>query len=307
MKKEKVAPLNALVWIVGSILLVSGSVFFSLHFFFKWQKEYRAQPRFFIKTLVQTGPKKNALTSEYLAELMGLSVDQPTNIFEFNEKTAEEALKSSPVIKEANVRRIKPNTIYIDYVMREPKAWLYEYENTAIDEEGYLFPVYPFFSPKELPELHLGLFPFMVPPKNSDLPVGKWHIPLSGKYVSLGLDLLKQTQGLNVLRIDASKAYAPTLGSREIVLYFEDEIILKNDQKEHLCIFPRLVRLSTKNYKKELHYYRELRTEMLANEKKGLALADEAPYFQPFPLKIVDLRMEGIGFVETKKEPHSLK
>jgi cell division septal protein FtsQ len=302
MREQRVSPINALLWILGSILLISGAVFFSLHLFQKWQNVRRNQPKYRITSIVQTGLQNNALTTEYLCELMGLSVDHPISIFDFNVKEAVHALEASPVIKEAFVSIIKPNSVYVDYALRKPLAWIYEYENTAIDEEGYLFPVYPFFSPKELPELYLGLEPFDVSPQDHDLPMGRWGVPLSSKYMKIGIDLLQKLNYLNVYRIDVSKAYAPTLGSREIVLYFEDEVLSKSKLKEHLCVFPRLVRMSTKNYEKELQRYQELRTELLEKEKMTIDFSGSAPYFKLFPLKVVDLRIDGMGFIETKKE-----
>ncbi len=41
--------------------------------------------------------------------------------------------------------------------MRTPYAYIGEFANTAIDKEGYLFPFRPFFTPKNLPILYIGL------------------------------------------------------------------------------------------------------------------------------------------------------
>lgn len=296
---EKIAPFKALYWILTSIFLVTGSSAVGLFFFTKWQKKQKTDPKYFLTTIVQTGPQKNPLTTEYLAEVMGLSRDRPAHLFKFSVKNAEKALLNAPLIKEAKVSLVKPNTVYVDYAVRKPLAWIFEYDNVAMDEEGYLFPVYPHFTPKQLPELYLGLEPFGKSVPVGERGPGEWNVPLGGKYVTLGIDLLKRTRNLNVRRIDVSNAYAATLGSREIVLYVEDEILVTQQGKEHLCIFPRLVRLSTKNHLKELSNFIELRGNLLENEKRELIVPSDSPFIYTLPLQVIDLRIDGMGVIKT--------
>ncbi len=301
-KENKIAPFKALYWILTSIVLVTGSAAVCLFFYLKWQNNQKRDPKFRITSIIQTGPQKNVLTTEYLAELMGLSRDQPSQLLQFNEKRATAALLNSPLIKKAKVSVIRPQSIYVDYSVRRPLAWVYEYENTAIDEEGYLFPVTPFFSPKQLPELYLGMTPFGKSVEVDEKGPGQWNIPLKGRYVELGLDLLKRTSNLNVRRIDVANAYALTLGSREIVLYVEDEILHQAALKEHLCLIPRLIRLSTKNYLQELSNFLELRENLLEKEKRDLILPSDAPFIFTLPLQVIDLRVEGMGFIDRMQE-----
>ncbi len=302
-KTAKIAPFKALYWILTSIFFVTGSAAVGLFFFTRWQNRQKTDPKYLITTIVQTGPKKNVLTSEYLSEVMDLSRDRPAHQFKFDVKRAERALLGSPLIKQAKVSLMKPNTVYVDYTVRKPLAWIFEYDNIAIDAEGYLFPVYPHFSPKQLPELYLGLEPFGKSVPVGEKGPGQWNVPLKGKYVKLGIDLLKRTRNLNVRRIDVSNAYAATLGSREIVVYVEDEILVTQAQKEHLCIFPRLVRLSTKNHLKELSNFLELRDNLLENEKDELIVSSDAPFIYSLPLQVIDLRIAGMGVIETVKKP----
>lgn len=302
-KTEKtIAPFKALYWILISILLVTGSSAVVLFFFLKWQHKQKTDPKYLITTIVQTGPEKNALTTEYLAEILGLSRNRPAHLMRFDVKRAETALTRSPLIKRAKVSVIKPQTVYIDYTVRKPLAWIFEYENTAIDEEGYLFPVYPFFTPKQLPELYLGLIPFGKSVEMGERGPGQWNVPLQGKYVTLGIDLLKRTRNLNIRRIDLSNAYAETLGSREIVIYLEDEILTIKQQKETLGIIPRLIRLSTKDYLKELGNFFQLRENLLAKEKEELIIPGDASFIYTCPLQVIDLRIDGMGMIEVLKK-----
>ena len=112
-----------------------------------------------IIAIVQTGPEKEALKTAYLAELLNLSVDKPTQLYALNLKKAEERLLASPLIASVELKRIPPGTLYIDYTVRKPIAWLADYNNTALDAGGYLFPAAPFFTPKQLPEIYLVFLP----------------------------------------------------------------------------------------------------------------------------------------------------
>ena len=89
----------------------------------------------------------------------------------------------SPLIKKASIKKIPPGTLYIEYQMRVPLAYLGDYTNTALDEEGYLFPFSPFFTPKKLPIIYLGL-------QQDD---AQWGMTLKqDQRLQLAFDLLKK-------------------------------------------------------------------------------------------------------------------
>ena len=160
MKKNELSLLHATFWILLSIMLLSGTGFFLLRYYKNFTVERSQNAAFRLETIIQTGDKKEALKTVYLAELMGLSYDRPSNYYTFDTKEAEMKLCKSPFIKSAIVKKLKPKTIYVDYTVREPIAWVGDYENVAIDREGRIFPVFPFFSPKKLPKIFLHLPPF---------------------------------------------------------------------------------------------------------------------------------------------------
>jgi hypothetical protein len=281
MKSKKLSLAQSLGWILFSTLLISGSVFVLLYYYKKQRVEGSIDSSERITAIVQTGPKKEALKTVYLAELMGISVDRPEPLFRFDVKRAEEKLLSSPVIKKASVKLLSSGTLYVDYTTREPQAWLYEYENTAIDEEGYLCPVYPFFSPKNLPEIYLGLPPF------GQYPVLGWNIPLKGKEIELAfslLKLIKETEAeelIKIKRIDVSNAFSESYGMREIVLICEDRI----GNVPHT----RLLRLSPKNYPQELGNYLKLREQLIEKERNSGPTE-----------KVIDLRLSKLAFIEER-------
>jgi hypothetical protein len=209
-----------------------------------WYRDHQTQQKqSYLSRIVQTGPQREALKTTYLAELMQICADHPTSVARFSPELAQKRLLSSPVIKEAQVALVKPDTIFIDYTVRQPIAWLYDFENTALDEQGYLFPVYPFFTPKNLPQVYLGIRQFY------------YHRPLSDQKMGLALQLLNNTKGLTPLWIDVSKAFDNRLGHREIVVTVKERGVIRN------------LRLTPKNFIQELSNYLELRKQLLAEQQ----------------------------------------
>lgn len=283
---------TALAWIVIPTLFITGIGNSCFNYYFRLQTKKNSHPEFHIVSIVQTGPQREALKTVYLAELLNLSCDCPQSIFNFDPERARQKLLRSPVIKEAQIKLLKPSSIHIDYTVRKPIAWLGDYDNCAIDEEGYLFPVTPFFSPKKLPEIYLGLAPF-------EISAG-WGRPLQGKSVDLALHILNLLSEpayrdlFNNQRIDVSKAFAESYGVREIVIQTEDEMV----EKDKTVIIPRLLRLSTKNYAQELGNYLKLRKQLLEQERKDLALN---PADKTTP-KVIDFRIPSLAFIDDSKK-----
>jgi len=213
---------------------------------------------------------------------------------------AKERLLRSPLIARAEVKLIKPSTLYVDYTVRQPIAWLEDYSNAVVDKEGYLFPFAPFFTPKKLPGIYLGLSPFGMPPTDLDRETAQWNTPLQGKYYSLALDVLnivtdpKVADLFAVKRIDVSNAFSESYGTREIVVIIEDSIFKSLNGKELQVTIPRILRLSTKNYAQELGNYLKLRQQLLEEESKILSATAPARFKE----KIIDFRIQQLAFIE---------
>ena len=236
MKENELKRSTAILWIVLATIVISGFSYGGYFSFRRWDKKRVQDDAYKILSIIQTGPQKEALKSTYLAELMDLSIDRPTNLYLFDTALAEKKLLTSPLIQKAKVKKYKPGSIYVDYSIRQPIAWLYDYENTVIDQEGRIFPVYPFLSPKTLPEIYLGI--------HEDLPLqNDWQNALVGKYVELALKTLSLLSDprlrdfFDVVRIDVSNAYAESYGKREIVLLTEDKLKIPYNQREIFCLF----------------------------------------------------------------------
>ncbi len=306
MKKKSVyLPLtHALAYILASTFLFSGGTYAVMKNYLKNQQKIINDPKYALVSIVQTGPQKEALKTEYLAELLGASTDRPYHAKRFNQERAKMRLQSSPLISKADVKVIKPGTLYVDYTVRQPVAFLEDYKNVSIDKEGYPFPFAPFFSPKNLPSVYLGLGPFGTSSDDPERPTANWGIPLDGKYAELCLDILaivsdsKVADLFSVKRIDVSNAFAESFGTREIVIITEDVLFKKIKGKDVQICLPRILRLSTKNYAQELGNYLKLRQQLLEEESKRIALPENLESVIRFKEKIIDFRIDKLAFIE---------
>ena len=279
---------------IGRRLLIGflGAVFLSLTawLFYYWHSYLIRGEKYTLKMIVQTG-EKETLKTMYLAELLGLSQDRPISYFDFSERKAASKLLENPLIKRAKIKKIKPSFVYVDYALREPIALLHDYPNIALDKEGYIFPLFPFFSPKNLPEIYLDL-PELAEKKDF------FKDQLNSKHLTLAFDLLKILKSfkLKVKRIDTAQAFSKSFGKREIVLMIEEEINKTNHNRQVVFVFPRILRLSPNDYAKQLANYFELRKKMEKDYQKQLKVGNQASvYFKP---KVIDLRISKLAFID---------
>lgn len=285
---RKISLVTALTWIVGSTLVVSGISYTVLRHWFLQKKKSEMDPRLQIVKILQTGPEKEALNTLYLAELMQLSIDRPVTTRSFNLKMAETRLCSSPVIEKARVSLTSPNAILVDYVARRPIAWLYDYVNIGIDIHGIPFPVHPFFSPKNLPEIFLGE------------PVSlQWNKQIENSKMQLALTIrnILAPAPFTIKRIDVGHAFAESYGKRQITLIIEESFKIDWQSKELLCVLPRILRLSTKEYRKELGNYLVLRDDETRAFDAAVAQFEADGKTARLPEQVIDLRIAGMALI----------
>lgn len=249
--------------IVASVFVTTAVVFTGFRIYRTVVVEKMSRAQYVLRTIIQTGPEKEALPTGYLAELMGLSIDQPQNYFTFDEEEAREKLIKSPVIKRARVKKIKPDTVYVDYAVFKPIALVGDGTQLAIDEEGHLFPLAPFFSPKYLPILYFGMQENTVVVERE-----KFAVALA---LLAYLDRREVFQESEVCVIDVSEAVHESFGKREVVLTL----------KEKGAVW--YLRLTPHKFPEELHHYVTLRESVLSHSKNK---------------KVVDLRLAKMAYIE---------
>ena len=244
---KRIAP-----FLYGVFFLICTFIFYGVSFHYK-KKEPSCLP---IRWIAQTGPIKEGLKNDYLAELLGLSKNHPKPI---DPEEAQNILKRSPLIREVQVSVVNIDTLYIDYVMRQPRFFLLDFSNIAVDEVGCLMPFKPFFTPKRLPALFLGLKSMIT-----------WSEPIQKEKMHLALDLVHYLENIaHVSQIDLSQVDEETLGKREITVTLDNA----NKSRHYL-------RLSLKRYAQEISHYCAVRERI---EGKSC---------------VIDLRVANLAFIK---------
>jgi len=247
------------------------------------QTEKTSQQTFFpIKTVVQKSLSKEKIKTDVLIAYLGLGENEDLKTFDLQK--AEEKLKVFSLLKEVKLKKVYPQTLHIEYRLRTPFFLVQDCENMASDKEGYLFPIQPYLTPKNLPKVFLGIEPIFAG-KKLDAPS---FVLAKGL-----LTLLFEFTDLQVKKIDVSKAYIPQYGNREIRLSIEDRLF--NGSK--IFYFPFVLRLSSNQFNKQLANFLNLRKEMLKDYQKQLKAAQVSHRFKE---RIIDLRIENLALIETQ-------
>lgn len=277
MKNPPLIPLRkAIFYIFGSLIFLSGPIGAGLLYMHHIRMEKMRDAKFKIVAISQACSTREALKTVYLAELLDLSYDKPVSLYGFSTREARKKLLANPIIKTAEVEKIKPGTVLINYALRIPIAFLGDFTNTGVDADGYLFPVKPFLSPKKLPILYLGM-------EQNTL---HWGEALQGKKAELALELYELidqnicTDQHHLLHIDVSNAFALSYGQRQVVVMMEAH----PDSRNFSHAQQRFLRLSAENYRQELANYLAL-DEYLAKQSGVL---------KP---QIIDLRIPHLAYI----------
>ena len=115
-KPEKIPFQQALLQILFSVLFICGTATIGLIYFQYARSQRINDDKYHIVALMQSSREKDALKTMYLAELLGLSIDLPTNLYRFNTKEAKQKLMASGLVKDVQIKKISPGTIYLDYM-----------------------------------------------------------------------------------------------------------------------------------------------------------------------------------------------
>jgi hypothetical protein len=157
MKEKKIIPFKRALTYIGISSLGTITLFFILlKLWTNYKIERWQNPQYIVDRLIQTGPDKGALPTAYLCEMMGLSKDKPLHLDLIDLKLLEDKLYASPVIERVEMKKIYPSSLYLDYSVRRPLAMVIDFENTATDDGGHLFPLSPYFTPKRLTQIYFG-------------------------------------------------------------------------------------------------------------------------------------------------------
>jgi len=277
--EAKIPPTRAFLWIFLWTLAISGSAWLGWFYYVHLRGSRSHDPQYNIEAIVQSHPQKEGLKTVYLAELLKLSLDNPTNLYDFDIEEGRRSLLGMPLIKEASIKRIRPGTLFIQYDVRVPIAFLGDYSNTALDDEGILFPFNPFFTPKRLPTLILGF---------EQVKTGWGESLKDDPKMRLAFEVLKAffdgsaTTPFFTHRIDVSKAFDDSEGQRQIV------VSLKEQFDAHLITYH--LRLHPDFYLEGVQHFLTLREHLI-----------EKNLYHDSKELIIDLRLPHLAFLKGER------
>lgn len=232
-----------------SCLMISGSasIGYLIYRYTKQQTKRSASSllQAIVHTTSQTGYERIHLEANFFAEILDLSADKPTYLGQFDIEKAKHKLLATHVIQNAHLKKMQPDILFIQYIARIPYVFLGDISNTAMDAAGHLFPVMPFYSPRQLPQLYLGL-------SEKEQTWGNVIEKEQLQRVQTLIDLL----GIeNIEYLDLSQAASLAAGRREIVVKFKGGCLL---------------RLTPKNYVQQLANYSILKTTLLKQKRASI-------------------------------------
>lgn len=257
MDEKKIPALYVFLWILLSVLLISGTALMGWLYYLHVRDLRINDEQYNIVAIVQKNAQNEALKTMYLAQLLDLSLDQPVSIYTFDEKEGEKKLTSSPLIKKASIKKIRPGTLYIDYQIRTPMAYLGNYTNTAMDQEGYLFSFQPFFTPKALPAIYMS---------DEEREI-KWGTCLkTHREFKLALKVLHTLQNLlkyNLIikQINVSQAFSQNYGERQLIVVLAEQDYLSSTE------YVTYLRLNPDHFLQNLENYMTLKLRMSKDKK----------------------------------------
>ena len=266
--EDKLTHKQAFNVIFGSAFLVVISFFAIWYGYRSFLGRCQRNHDYDIVAIVQRSHSRDVIPTKYLAELLHLSSDQPTNLYHFSTKIAKQDLEATLAIRKAKVHRIPPNVVLIDYWLRTPYAMIADYKNVAIDKHCLFFPIDPFMQPKQVPEIYLG---------------GKEKARLE-----LAVEVMKSVQdilpdGFLLKRVDVGGVFFGN-ANREIVLFVEQLPYLGSLSQKYA------LRLYFSRYKESLEYFLRLCPTIEALGRKAEGIEKE--------LKVVDLRVPQLALVK---------
>ncbi len=284
-QSQKIPARKAIIWILLSLLLFSGSAAGVTYYYLSYLEAQSKDSRYNIVAIVQYCPQNEPIKTSILVELLQLSIDEPSNLYRYDLEASRQKLMACPIIKMAEIKKIKPGTLYIEYLYRKPVAYLSDFTNTAIDEEGVLIPFKPFYTPKNIPELFVGI---------DDAPSGQiWGTRIGGAKSRLALLFLGlcneyfNFEGCTVRSIDISKAFDASCGQREIVISLDERV-----ETSSIITSRRLLRITVEHFPQQLANYLVMRQSLNAELRNHDFVTSLSPNL------IIDMRIPKLAFIK---------
>lgn len=285
---------KALTIIFLSTTLISGSAF-ALFFGYKYYNKKKQQSeKYLVEFVAQKSKDANKLNTIYLTELLHLSVNKKQNIYQFDKINAVKKLLAAPFMEEAEIKPVLPNTLYIEYKLRNPIAFLTDFTNVAIDQNKNSFPFYPFYTPKKLPKIYLGVNE----ERSSD------DLEIYNKKIEFAIRVIRQLNELvcdkqcQIALVDVSKIFASSYGERELIITLEEFSEPDSHTLSKQPGRPVILRLNPKNYLAQIINYKLLKKKDLQKFFLTLDNSKTEEVYSASRTRVVDLRIARLAFIK---------
>ncbi|MGL4348010.1 MAG: hypothetical protein ACRCSV_00925 [Chlamydiales bacterium] len=273
INRKTILPISICIIFISFICMVI-SGYHLLHTYWTIQSPQESV----ITTIIQCSPEKNSLQTDFFAELLSLSQDSSVISKKFNIKKSCQILKSFPIMKECSID-LDRDTLYINYELRQPVAYLGNYYNVGIDKEGVLFPISPFFSIKRLPLIYVH---------DSELPdkANLWGYQITSESMKIALDIVAHTLEIGfqekflVRQIDVASLLSDAYAKREIILIVE---LMESHASKYLPLGSHILRLNPKKPLRGIDQYLILKKELVSTDL--------------ISKRIFDLRLPDLAFI----------
>lgn len=269
-----IVPISVCIIFISFICMVISGY----HFFHTYCTAQSPQESI-ISTIVQSSPEKNSLQTDFFAELLSLSQDSSVVGNKFDVEKSNQILKSFPIIKECSLH-LDCDTLYIDYELRQPVAYLGNFYNVGIDKDGVLFPISPFFSLKRLPLVYVH--PSELPELHQF-----WGYQITSESMRNALDIISYAlekgfqEKFLIRQIDVSSLLSDAYAKREIILIIE---LMESHSAKYLPAGSHILRLNPKKPLHGIDQYLILKRELVSTNL--------------ISKRIFDLRLPDLAFIK---------
>lgn len=111
-----------------------------------------------LTTLIQKTSFSTPLSPRFFSDYLMLNPNGKwLELSKLDEKKIEQKLKEFPIFEKIQAHIIRTGELEIAYDLKKTQFLLADFTNLAIDPKGFIFPLKPFFPPKKIPQVYLGI------------------------------------------------------------------------------------------------------------------------------------------------------
>jgi len=176
------------VFRISCFLALVGSVVFFI-FVIRERNSRSSSPIEYVAVRSENG---FCLPIDILQYLLCLSSQEKRDLASVDVHALEARLFHCPALEKAQVRRLFPNTLVIDYSLRKPVFQVGKEGAFLVDKEGCVFPRSPYFPPLSLPFLsfsHVETSTSLVQSITNHKPLFSSCVALSSAFQKLGFSV----------------------------------------------------------------------------------------------------------------------